>query len=299
MDGQAKRNGVIVFDHTGAVLLPTCPAEARRLLKAGRATLIDRNPTTIRLRYDAEETTRRNQMKTVSFTNFFKEEKDVYIQNVSGSNISMSFGTGDEMEYFSLQSSRDPVNLTNHIPFAKIKASTDFRKFVNSEPPRILVLTEPEFKAYYKEKARLYQKPQEELERDAEVQRGKHQRHEFKEPVEPASPIHQVVKDGNKRVAKPMDIVAEGETIHPRIIGICQGVSKQIPEAQWTPAAKVLAELQTLADSQTLAVEDYDYVQAHVAYRVVRKWAQEMQKRLVDAAAPMVEDDEKSASTSA
>ena len=57
----------------------------------------------------------------------------------------MTFGSGKDQEPFTLKNITDPIVLTNHIPFDKIKESTDFRKMVTADPPRMLVSDKEEY----------------------------------------------------------------------------------------------------------------------------------------------------------
>jgi len=225
-------------------------------------------------------------MKVPSFTEFFREEKDIYIQNVSGGIVSMIFGSGDDQEYFSLKMSRDPIVLTNNIAFAKVKQSSDFRKMIMANPPRILLLSQEEFEAYYKEKQKHSGKSSEELKREAEIEEQRYMLRQDREQAAAPAPIHKVVKDG-KRFGEKKEVVAneivdEGEVINPRILGICQKVSKQIPQNEWPDASVLLADLKLVAETQSLQIEDFDYIRANVGYKAVRKWATEQQKKLVE-----------------
>jgi len=288
------RSEVIVVDKDGTFLLSTNPAKARKLLKSKAAVLIQKHPPAIKLKrkVDSPDVRRRNKMQIPSFTKFFSKEKDIYIQNVSGGVVSMVFGTGEHQEPYTLQNSRDPVILTNFIPFAKIKESTDFRKMATNVPPRIAVLTEKEYEAYYARKQNITGKSDEELKREAEQARITFQNRQNKVDEAPPAPIHKVVEDGKyqgeKKRVEPLEIILEGETINPRLLGVCQKVSREIPQDKWPPAIQVLEELQTIADTVALSSEDLDYIRANVPFKTVRKWAQNFQNAL--AAAEEIDD---------
>lgn len=233
-------------------------------------------------------------MKVESFTEFFREEKDIYIQNISGCVISMIFGSGKEQEYFSLKNISDPVVLTNHIPFSKIKESTDFRKMVTADPPRVLILDKAEYDKYYTVKQDAAGKSADLLKREAEKERTQFQQRTEKVDDKSPAPIHKVIEDGKlpgeKKIVQPLDIVTEGEEINPRILGICQKVSRQIPQNEWPNATTILTELKVVAETQKMAVEDFDYIRANVPYKSVRKWATNEQQELVASELPEIDD---------
>lgn len=288
-DGQIN---VRVVDDNGLLLPPILPARARKLVKSNEAFFISNHPPAIRLAHRAEllKRWRRIDMKIQSFTDYFKEEKDIFVQNISGGVISLLFGAGHDQEYFSLKPTIDPVVLTNHIPFDKIKKSTDFRKMVTAEEPRMRVLTQEEYDKYYDTKQNVVGKKADQLKREAEVERSKFQSRTEKISDKAPDPIHTVVSDGQhlgeRKIVSPLEIAPEGEIVNPRILGICQKVSKQIPQAEWPAAGALLQELKIVAETNELTIDDYEHIRARVGYKTVKKWAQQQQANLVDEDEP-------------
>jgi len=225
-----------------------------------------------------------------NYTDFFKEEKEIYVQNVTGQHqVSVMFQISPGVtESYLFVKSPDPVNITQKIPFAAIKSSMDFRRMLERRPPALQLLTEEEFKAYYANKARSMNR----LPKTAEVtqeaidgaidhamtnQEAIRNHIPLKDAPEP-KPIHEVVSDGTRfgerKIVKPLDGgISADDIIHPTVQHLCLQVSHNVLDAEKMPASQLLSELENLAP--LLKIDDFEYIRAHGWYQTVRNWAKE------------------------
>jgi hypothetical protein len=279
---------VSVLSNLGEEVSPCSPARARILTRDNEATWITSDPPVIRLRRQISIIGSEHTMGTVeahqtkaktitNFTNFFAQEKDVYIQNVSNGQVSLSFEVSPgNTQGFLVPRGRDPFNLTQSIPFQAIRASADFRKMLNRRPAAIALLTEEEYHEYFKKKAlNAGHGDVEKAIDEAEMRRTGVQNKTAIIPGPTPSPIHEVVQDGKhfgeQKVVRTGELVGEDETINPRVLHLCQQVSTQIPEAERMKAGVLLEELQSLEGE--LKMDDYEYIRAHGQYRSIKNWA--------------------------
>ena len=216
-------------------------------------------------------------MPITNWTEFFSKERDIYVQNICASQISLSFEVSPgHTEGFLLKQTRNPVNITQHIPFAAVKASADFRKMLNRRPPVLQVLTEEEYKAYYAQKDVDWKVPN----ADAAIDRAEQERlglalkTDFTTDEQPKA-IHKVINDGKslgeRKEVQSTDVVSSEEVIHPRVLHVCQQVHPEVPEAERMKAGEMLTEFENVENN--LKIDDYEYIRAHGLYKTVKAWA--------------------------
>lgn len=226
-------------------------------------------------------------MPIINWTKFFQEEHDVYVQNVADAQVSIEFEIAPGIvQGFLFTHSRNPINLTQHIPFAAIRASVNFRKMLNRRPPALQLLEEPEFLEFYKRKASDWKLPDANAAIDrAEEQRQGIQQHTTKTADKAPKPIHEVVEDGHKfgerKVVRSAELISSDEVINPRILHLCNQVSSQVEEKDKMPAAEMLEELEKV-ESQ-LKIDDYEYLRSHGWWKSVKKWAQVQASKFAEA----------------
>jgi hypothetical protein len=217
-------------------------------------------------------------MPITNWTDYFKTEHDIYVQNVANAQISLTFEIAPgHTQGFLVPHTRDPFNLTQHIPFHAIKASADFRKMINRRPAALNVLDESEFKAYYVKKAQSHgQKDWTQAVDEAESKRAGIQNKTAIKDVPKPEPIHKIVEDGQhfgeKKVVASLDgILSEEDAINPRVMHLCQQVNPQIEDAQKMRAHALLEEFQTIEGD--LKFDDFEYIRAHGYWKTVKNWA--------------------------
>jgi hypothetical protein len=297
-----KNRQVVVFDHLGTRLEPTSSANARILLREGCATLRSKDPVAITLARTANGW-RRSAMQVVSWTDFFKEERDVFLQNISSTVVSMEFRDhGGVVIPIRILPTRDPVNLTEHIPFELIKRSQDFRKLVNRQPSVVIILSEAEYRAYFEKKAQ-----QDGADPEAVASQASKRATTFDTPSQamldpiPSGPAPM---DANSRARTAreaaradvaQEFTAEEDEVHPRLLHITQQFQRDTGEDadavmnRYSPN-QCLADLQTLG---ALAEVDLNFILARIPYKSVRAWAQQQLVQIT--AATQIDDVEEAA----
>ena len=290
-----REQHIVVLDANQCFLEYTHPAIARKLLKQGSAVVYSRDPFAIQLSrsVDSPDRHRRNykiMAQVINFTEFFREERDIYVQNVSNCQVSVTFDVGGHSESYLFPNIKDPVNLTRFIPFAAVKGSMDLRRMLNRSPPALNLLTEEEYMMYFESKAqRLGLDSADSAISLAEQQRTAIQNHtplpDAPDPVK----IHEVVEDGKhlgeKKLVRPIETVHEDEEINPKVLNLCLQVHSSIPEQQKMTATQLLNELDVIPN---LRLIDYEYIQSHGHYKSVRNLAR---KKVAEFTALSDEDD--------
>jgi hypothetical protein len=208
-----------------------------------------------------------------NFMEFFKNEREIYVQNVSPGQVSLQFGKGDNSMSFTMPRKKDPLILTNHIPFKDIQASTDFRKLLNRQPAVIRVLEDKEFQKYYADKAKA-----EKTSVDQAIIKAEQDRAEARKQV--AAPVTTAPKEVEETTEETVN--AE-EAVHPRVIHTCHQASDAIPVADRMKPSDLLNELKTISDEFTH--DDYEYILANTKVKTVHTWAKTAQKTLSEKGA--------------
>jgi hypothetical protein len=211
----------------------------------------------------------------VNFTQYFKEEKDIYVQNVARGQVSLQFGKGDQTVSFTLVRKRDPIVLTNHVPFRMIAESIDFRKILNRQPAVIKLLTDKEYEDYYKAKAKVNKTTVDAAIAQAETERLRAKN----KPVETKAPDKEDAKEEADEDSAPK----VEEVINGRVQHLCHQASASIPEADRMKPADLLAKLKDIAEEFT--VDDYEYILANTNNKTIHSWARQAQKAVATAQA--------------
>lgn len=301
----AERN-VTVLDNDSRFLEYTHPAVARKLLKEGGAVVWSRDPFAIKLTKVVPKPSyqRRAEMEITSYTQFFRDETEIYVQNVSNAQVSVTFDTGPgRVESYLFPNRRDPVNLSQQFPFASIKASMDFRKMLTRRPAVLVLLDEKEYNRWYEKKAEaegLYtvnEKGKRVPDIKAMLDKVEEDRAKFqaKLPLPDAQipePLHDVVEDdphfGGKKTVQSRTSMQVDDVISPRVLHLCNQVNTMLSDQEKMPANQLLGELRDL--SGELKMDDFEYIRAHGWYQSVKKWAKTEIARV--AAAQGEQDDE-------
>lgn len=258
---------VPVLDSKNKFLSFTHPAKARKLVKDGKCVVFNSNPFVIK---KAEGNGRyvMNERAFINFTEFFKEERDVWVQNVSGTRqISMSFVTrnGEVIRYL-LPRGRKPQNLSQRIPFDAIKNSMDLRNLLNRRPRVLELMTSEDAMAFYQKKAdEKGTSLEEEVDAAFNIQKNLQEKNA---PTVDTPPPRLTLEEQEKMIEEV------SEEIHPRVVGMCQEAKKDKEgKVKRLKAEDFLDELSDLEG--ILTVDDFSYVVSHAPYKTVRNWANE------------------------
>ena len=232
-----------------------------------------------------------------NFTDYFKEERDVYVQNLANAQVSCEFPVGHgRSEGFTFPHNRDPINLTQYIPFEAIKQSMDFRKMLSRRPAALQLLSSDEFEAFYKKKASSMGLKDKDGNPDvdaaidtSEEKRRRTADRNLREPIadKTPDPIHEVVEQGSgpggakffgerERVAHG-EMVTEDDVINPRILHLCNQVKSELDEKERMPGSELMEALQ---DIPQLTLDDYEHIRSHGFYSTVKKWSKKEAAKL-------------------
>lgn len=310
---RASTEVVGVLDRNGSVLAPTSAAKAAALIRDGKARLVRSSPPSIRLVRIVRETAQRRptmdneipkyldaQGRIVNWGMFFKEERDIYVRNLTENNISFDFKTaaGDPVP-FMLYVTPDPVNLSAEVDFATLKASQSFRRIANAVTakgrPHVQILSEAEYRRYFELKAESLRTTADEAQRRSDQARHLWREDQRKQmgQNEP-KPIHQVVETGTgpagathigerNRVASTGPIMTEDDVIRDRLRVLLHNITQDVLEEQGRsqadgrpfdsnkikPASAILTEVQTMQD---LTEDELAFIQAKCYWPSIKRW---------------------------
>ena len=205
-----------------------------------------------------------------NFTEYFREERDVYIQNKSNTQVSLQFETSPgRIDSVLIPRDKKPLNLTQMVPFKAIKESVDLRKMVNRTPPVLVLLTEEDFNAYYENLAAQAGTSAQAAIADAhKTQRDLQDKRIFTNP-DPRT-RKTLDEEADERKDEPAD---PQDKVTARIVGICNSVGEDIPEKDRISANDMLEEIKDLDQGQALTRADLEYLQGHGHYKAVKNWA--------------------------
>jgi hypothetical protein len=262
-----------VFDPKGDDILSYVhPARARTLVTNGRAFVKTKEPFTIKLARDPREDKMATQRRVITnFTTYFAEKRDVYVQNVTNTQVSIQFQMSPGIvEGQLLPKSRHPLNLTQIVPFRVIEASMDIRKLVNRNPPALRLLSEGEYMEYYQGLADENGISVDEAIYDAHsYQNALNNKQVFTNPT-PDPRRTTLEEEAKEREAAPPD---PQEKLTARVIGICNQVGDHIDKDQRLPARDMLDEVKTLNMDDGLTIADLEYLQGKGYHKSVTQWA--------------------------
>jgi len=281
---------VMVVDKNGICLDLTRPAKVRKLIDLDKAVLISSQPPIIKLK----KSVRRIKMDIRKINEYFDKNREVFVQNISGGVVSLSFYHPDgRIEPFSLPNDRRPICLTNWITKDLIRNSVDFRRLLMRKPPAIRLLSENEYSELIHKVARETGKSVVDVESDiAEkiTNRGGYvvpssgedlglkvepppssMAAELSAKAEVAPKSDEVVPKSDEVVPKKADIDVPGIAdvgINPRVLQIVANCSESAENR--IKAQDAIAELALL----NLTDIDLNYIIGNCAYKTVRAWAQ-------------------------
>jgi len=323
---------VRVLDKDGVFTTVFVAAKATSFLREGRVRLVTYEPPTVRLvRIGREQVERRPQVMNgkqyldkngdiLNWTEFWREERDIYVQNMHPSNFVIQFVLpGGASTSVSIPASPDPINLTAMVSFQDLKSSVDVRKAFNARDKQtgqryLRIMEEDEYRAYFDQRAKAMH-----ITADEALRRSEEARRAFRETVEsgPApQPIHRVVESGSgpagatrygerQRVEANL-FVNEEDVIRDRVRILMYNVQQDIQDEQKRssgdgvafdsnnirPASQILMDLQSLG---RLSEDELEHVRAKSYWPSVKRWAtteiQKLQEVPGPEEAPVAQDD--------
>ncbi len=266
MSSHAK---VSVLDVDNRHISFTHSARARILVKSGKAIIFNTNPFTIKLKgeqrvNEMKKGMAKRQIESIkNFTEYFKVEKDVYVQNRSRTQVSMQFGIMPNISSILIPMTRKPFNMSQHVPFKDLKDSVDLRKMCNRRPAVIVLMEEEEYEAYYEKLA-----SENGTSADEEIIKAHEEQLNLMnriKPVDTPAPKKKVQNDGND----DDDDNVMPATPRPEIVGLVVDSSEEAGDDR-IKAPDLLERLKLMKEELTNA--DLDFLASNVTYMTVKKW---------------------------
>lgn len=261
-----QHNKVSVLDVDNRHISYTNPAKARILVRDGRATVFNANPFIIKLNGEKRTDEMKRFRKAIkSFTDYFKEERDVYVQNLSNTQISLGFGVAPNNSSALIPETRKPYNLSQYVPFKDLKNSVDLRKMLNRKPATLILLEEEEYNQFYEDlAAKKGTTADEEIiqaneEQQALMNRSSYVEREKKASKDADEAVEEEIKEGQ---APDQELP---EMPQPRIIGMCADDK--------LTATDFLERLSMMDDAGDLSDADFEYLQSNAPKKSVKNWA--------------------------
>ena len=198
-----------------------------------------------------------------SFTDYFKEEKDVYVQNLSNTQVSLQFGSAPNVSSALIPETRKPYNLSQYVPFKDLKNSVDLRKMLNRKPATLILLEEDEYMAFYQGLAtkkgttldeEIIQANDEQL---ALMNRTSYVEREKKSSKDADEAVEDEIREGSAPDQEAP------EQPQPRIIGMCADDKLS--------ATAMLDKLGLMEEGMLDA--DFEYLQSNAPFKSVKNWA--------------------------
>ena len=332
---QRGEQRVMIVDASRQFVEYVSPAVARRLLKDQRVTMLRKSPCTLQLPPSgvrptafghAEEESKMaiRSSNMINFTEFFREEKEVWVLNIGGGQVSLEFDTGHGNKVGKcITMTGAPENISDEVPWDAIKNSADFRKLLKRRPKVLELMTTEEAFAHMAKTARrksyMVRNPETgELEPDvgrvaeeAEVRR----RGMLEAPIQASARTVDAIHEGNQgmfgkpRSARELDMMERGEAggpgehsnlgkegevklnevVNGRILHLCQQVSMELPPEERMQARELLNELEILRPS--LHLEDANHIMSFGTWPTVKKWGRQLASELALAASEAEENE--------
>lgn len=270
----SKKNKTIpVLDSDNRFLSNTTPAKARMMLKSRDCSVFSDNPFMIKKNGELKETMVKRKTKTSSnfitnWTKFFAEEAEIYIQNLTTTNISLQLNQDGDILSISIPCTRKPLNLTQFATFDSIKNSVQLRKMVNRKPAALRLVTEDEYNEYFENLAEKYGTEVEDEMREAQDQFSALMN---KREYTPSDMEKNMVQSA-KEIEESFMQASEPD---PRIVGLCERASEDQGKDRINQR-QVLDELEVYETE--LKPEDWDYIASHIpaGYKQVKSYTLKM-----------------------
>lgn len=251
----------------------TSPPKARILIKRRKALVFNKDPFIIKLKGDGEDemVSKRTEKlqgmvgsSIANFTKYFAVEREVYVQNMGSTQITLTFpvGPGDHAHVI-IPRTRKPFNLTQHVPFAAIKAGMDFRKIINRRPPVLRLMEEEEYITYYDNLAIRNRTSFEDELAQAQSMQDTLMR-------KPRISSERLEREMKSKLEDKMEELEKPVEINPKIIGLCALADKEQGDNRIS-AGDFLDDLE--AYGPQLTIDDWEFVMSKGVYKTVKNFA--------------------------
>lgn len=288
---------VLVVDASRQFVEYVSPAVARKALKDGLVTLFRKQPFSVKLPPGVTRCprpvgrARREAMqsqRTNNFTEFFKEERDVWVKTLISGQVSIEFEVNSGHNIgICIPYTGDPFCLTDRVPFEAIKRSTQLRTLCGPrrsprtgevKPPALALLTAEqayELRAQKASRKGLWLKDH--LGNFITDDDG----HKVPDVdavdmlVNTAALPPQVIvtpPDEDMGEKKPL-VMRIADVVNPRVMYLCAQVGDHLAENERITADALLIELEAI--EQDLKVKDFEYIRNNGFFKTIKAWADE------------------------
>jgi len=250
---------VSVLDVNNRHISFTSSARARILVKKGKAFIFGVEPYIIKLNGKQRVKDRkvkemqRKEKSIKNFTEYFRDERDVYVQNKTNTQISLEFGMTPNISSVTIPKTKKPFNLSQHVPFKDLKNSVNLRKMLNRRPPVMDLMEEKEYIGFYEDLAK-----ENNTDIDEEINRANEEQMRL---MNRQFQMEDAKREDEKAEAEAEDIEIPPQP-KPFIVGLCVDNTKT--------ASEILDDLKMMEDELTVA--DLEYLQNKIELKTVKKW---------------------------
>lgn len=261
----AKNENVMVLDQDDRFMSYTNPAKARKLLKTGNARVSSSNPFVIKMKGE-EGVVMKSKLGSfqTSWTKYFQEEKDVYVQNLGTTNIVFSFNSQFGVIPVTIPKTRKPLNLTQYVPFEVLSKSPDFRNMINRNPPILRLLTEDEFIEYYEKLSSDYGTTAE-----AEMRKAQDLQDALMQRRKPSLP--ELEEEMEAKIKEKEDALLSPDEPDAKVVGLCARADKDQGDDRIS-ARDFIEELEIIGHE--LNENDWEFISTKGVYKTVKQFAQ-------------------------
>ena len=234
----------------------------------------------------------------IDFTEYFREEKDVWVRNIGDEQISLEFDTGNGNKIPKcIQLTGDPENLTLEVPWDAIKNSHDFRIILRRAPPALVVMTYDQVEAHFRQKAERRGITIEEAVAQAEARRQR----DRAPPDRLGATVDEISGRGRTETQREFEELQQGGTgsgssanlgkhgvvqirdvVHPRVLHLCNQVTTDVDPQDRMPAREMLDELEAIRGR--LKLEDANHIMSFGFHTTVKKFGQALAAEVSKAA---------------
>lgn len=258
------------------------PAEARILLNKGKARVFKKEPFMIIMRGDGEEKMQRK--KRVNLRNYFNDNEEVYVKNVSNTQVSFTITKMNGSEEFALIGKNyRPYILTEFFDKDELSRSADLRKLLNRHPPVLQLITEEEFMDFHQAISKANGT---DIEDEIDYTYEQNSKILYKDTNKLSDPPK--MRHLESRIDDSKDDMKESvERIHPRVWGIVNSVGRKVPKDERMSSFEVIEELKILLPE--LQQDDLEIIATKGHYKDVKKWASEQLVNFEDSSEELEE----------
>jgi hypothetical protein len=198
---------------------------------------------------------------------YLQDNQEVYLMNVSNTQISLRIKTGmNQEENILIPKTNRPICITKEFSSEDLSQSSDFRKIMNRRPPVIVLLTEEEYIKWHEDRAKkLGTTVDEEIYTSSEYDSMLTNPHRDKVEA-------QLPKTLEERIAEESMAEKESvEVITPRVMGLLAEVATNVPKEEKMKCEDIMHELESMESDLTR--EDFQKIASDGFYKRVRNWA--------------------------